>query len=117
MELGLTIRVVPVPHEFAAESESLDSLIRADLLGPELTVRNWRPGDRFWPAHRKTEEKLKRLFSERHISQDQRQSWPVVLCEAKIIWVKGFPVARAFAWSGTGDAVKIELLGTSSSFP
>jgi hypothetical protein len=32
------------------------------------------------------------------------------LCDSQIVWVRGFPVARAFAWSGSGDAVKIELL-------
>ena len=100
-----------MPQEFAKEAGSPDSLLSAELLGAELIVRNWRPGDRFWPVHSKSEEKLKRLFSEQHIPAKQRQSWPVVLCDSKIVWVRGFPVARAFAWSGSGDALKIELLG------
>ena len=107
-EIGLTVRCIPVPQAFAKE-ESPDSLLSAELLGPELTVRNWRPGDRFWPVHSKSEEKLKRLFSEKHIPAGQRPHWPVVLKGEQIVWVRGLPVARAFAWT-KGDAVKIEPL-------
>lgn len=109
-EIGLTVRCIPVPQEFAKE-EPPDSLLSLELLGPELTVRNWHPGDRFWPVHSKSEEKLKRLFSEKHAPAGQRPHWPVVLKGEQIIWVRGLPVARAFAWSGKGDAVKIEMLG------
>ena len=110
-EIGRTLRLVAVAQEFAGEISPTDRLISAELLGPELTVRNWHPGDRYWPAHSKSEEKLKRLFSEQHIPTEQRHSWPLVLCDAQIVWVHGFPVARAFAWAGEGDALEIELLG------
>ena len=108
VEIGLTVRCIPVPQEFAKE-EPPGNLFGPALLGPELTVRNWRPGDRFWPIHSKSEEKLKRLFSEKHIPAGQRPHWPVVLKGEQIVWVRGLPVARAFAWDGEGDAVKIEL--------
>ncbi len=108
-EIGLTVRCILVPQEFAKE-EPPDSLLSPEMLGPELTVRNWRPGDRFWPVHSKSEEKLKRLFSEKHVPAGQRPRWPVVLKGAQIVWVRGLPVARAFAWNGRGNAVKIELL-------
>ena len=78
------------------------------MLGRELVIRNWRPGDRFWPMHTGSEEKLKRLFAEKHIPAEQRPSWPVALSGEQIVWVRGFPVARAFAWSGRGNAVRIE---------
>ena len=108
-EIELTVRCVPVLQAFAKE-EPPDGLLSAALLGPELTVRNWRPGDRFWPMHSKSEEKLKRLFSEKHIPAGQRPLWPVALKGEQIVWVRGLPVARAFAWTGKGDAVKIEML-------
>ena len=80
-------------------------------LGAELTIRNWQPGDRFRPAHTGSEEKLKRLFSEKHIPADQRPLWPVVLSGSQIVWVRGFPVAHDFAWvPGSGDAVRIDVL-------
>jgi tRNA(Ile)-lysidine synthase len=109
-ELGTTLRATAIREQLAHKSAEVDGLLRAELLGQDLVIRNWRPGDRFWPVHSKSEEKLKRLFSEQHIPEEQRQSWPLVLCDAQIVWVQGFPVSRAFAWSGNGDAVKIELL-------
>ncbi len=108
-EIGLTVRCIPMPQEFAKE-EPPASLLSPEMLGSELIVRNWRPGDRLWPVHSKSEEKLKRLFSEKHVPAGQRPRWPVVLKGEQIIWVRGLPVARAFAWSGRGDAMKIELL-------
>jgi tRNA(Ile)-lysidine synthase len=109
-EVGLTVRALAVRQEFAADSSETDNLLAAAMLGPELTVRNWRPGDRFWPLHTGSEAKLKRLFAEKHIPAEQRPSWPVALSGEAIVWVRGFPVARAFVWSGKGDAVKIESL-------
>ena len=101
VELGLTMRSVPVPQAFAIETGSPDALLCAELLGSRLIVRNWRPGDRFHPMHSGSEEKLKRLFSERHIPAEQRSCWPLVVCGSQVVWVRGFPVAQAFAWTGT----------------
>ncbi|MGO9519098.1 MAG: tRNA lysidine(34) synthetase TilS [Candidatus Korobacteraceae bacterium] len=110
-EVGLTLRATIVREKFAKETSEPDNLLSAELLGTELTVRNWRSGDRFWPVHSGSEEKLKRLFAGKHIPAEQRPSWPVALSGEQIVWVRGFPVARAFAWSGKGDAVKVGSLG------
>ena len=74
-----------------------------------LRVRNWQPGDRFWPAGRKHEEKLKRLFQERHIPAEARSEWPVVLSGATIVWVRDFPVAHGFQ-AQNSPAVRIEAM-------
>ncbi len=106
--LNLTVRALLVTPEFARDTPS-DTLLNAALIGPQLTIRNWHPGDRFCPAHSRSEEKLKRLFAEKHIPADQRPTWPVILHDADIVWVQGFPVARAYQWKGQGDAVKIDI--------
>jgi tRNA(Ile)-lysidine synthase len=108
-ELGLTLRASTLAEEFAREAAD-PSLLDAALIGPQLSVRNWRPGDRFWPAHSRSQEKLKRLFAEKRIPAEQRASWPVVLLGTEILWVRGFPVARAYQWKGKGEAVSLELL-------
>lgn len=108
-ELGVTVRALILTDDLAREVTD-SSLLSAALIGPELTVRNWRPGDRFWPAHSRSEEKLKRLFAEKHIPAEQRPSWPVALHGTEIVWVRGFPVAHSYEWKGESDAVKIELL-------
>jgi tRNA(Ile)-lysidine synthase len=71
-----------------------DHLLDAEsLLGP-LRVRNWRPGDRFWPAHTKSPKKIKELLQELHVAQPERRFWPVIVSSNEsgdeIVWVRGF---------------------------
>ena len=109
-EVGLTVQAVIVSEKLAQNVGEPDCFLSADLLGPELTLRNWRPGDRFWPVHTGSEEKLKRLFAERHIPAEQRPSWPVLLRGQQVVWVRGFPVSKVYAWGGSGNAVRIEMI-------
>ena len=109
-EAGITVQATIIPAE-AAALEPPGTLLRASAFGREAFIRNWKPGDRFRPAHSASEAKLKRLFSEKRIPADQRPLWPVVLCAFQIVWVRGFPVAHDFAWvPGGGDALKIDAL-------
>jgi tRNA(Ile)-lysidine synthase len=109
-EVGITVQTTIIPAE-AAALESPGTLLRASAFGRETIVRNWQPGDRFHPAHSRSEEKLKRLFSEKRIPADQRPLWPVVMCGMGIAWVRGFPAAHDYAWvPGSGDALRIEVL-------
>jgi tRNA(Ile)-lysidine synthetase-like protein len=106
----VTVRAIFVPEESAHQAPP-GTLLAASLAGSEMTVRNWRPGDRYLPANSRSEEKLKRLFSERKIPESERTTWPVVVVGEKIVWVRGFPVAQAYAWrTGMGDALQIEEL-------
>jgi len=84
-----------------------DHLYDFSLLAKELTVRNWRAGDRFWPAHTKSPRKVKELLQERHIPQPARKLWPVVLSGDEIVWVRGFPPAANFRARESGEAALI----------
>ena len=87
------------------------SLLDASLLGTPLVLRNWRPGDRLHPLHRGSEEKLKRLFQEKHVPAEQRSLWPILTNRDKVVWAKGFAVAAEFAArEGTSQAVLVEAL-------
>jgi len=78
-------------------------------LGSELRIRNWRAGDRYWPAHTKSPRKVKELLQERHILQPEKSRWPVVEAGNEIVWVPGFaPAAKFLARTGTGPVVVIE---------
>jgi tRNA(Ile)-lysidine synthase len=68
----------------------------AESLPGPLRVRNWRPGDRFWPAHTKSPKKIKELLQERRVAQPERKSWPVVESGAEIVWLRGFPVPAKY---------------------
>ena len=105
LELGGVIEALRVtPQEQVAEYNA-QQLLRADLLPERLIVRNWRPGDRFWPAHTKSPKKVKELLQERHVArhigQQERRLWPVVASLNEIVWMRGFPVpARLLAKAG-----------------
>jgi len=76
----------------AVQGYNPQHLFDPELLAKELTVRNWRPGDRFWPAHSKAPRKIKELLQDRQVTGTERKLWPVVLSGDEIIWLRGFPV-------------------------
>jgi tRNA(Ile)-lysidine synthase len=91
-ELGAAIEALQIAPESGCAEYNPQQLLRAETIGSELKVRNWRPGDRFWPAHTKAPKKIKELLQELHLPQPQRKLWPVVLSGEEIVWVRGFPV-------------------------
>ncbi len=107
-EIGCRLRIVPVPAAFAEEAE-LGTLLRTDLIGSELCVRNWQPGDRYHVAYMGKEHKLKTLFLEWSVPASERPRWPVILKGSEIVWVRDLPVADAYCWRpGDGDALRVE---------
>jgi tRNA(Ile)-lysidine synthase len=74
-----------------AAGYNADQLFDPALLQKELTVRNWRAGDRFWPAHSKSPKKIKELLQERRVTGTVRRLWPVVASGEEIVWARGFP--------------------------
>ncbi len=103
------LRVVPglsTPGPQPAEYNP-QQLLRADFLSRHLTLRNWRPGDRFWPAHTKSPKKIKELLQERHVVQPDRRLWPVAVSGDEIVWMRGFPVPAKFRAKAGEEAVLI----------
>lgn len=96
-EAGSSIEARPIPAG-AEAAYNPDHLLNAESLPGPLRVRNWRPGDRFWPAHTKSPKKIKELLQERHVAQPERKCWPVVVSgdEDEIVWVRGFPLPAHF---------------------
>ena len=82
-------------------------LLSAELLPGQLIVRNWRPGDRFWPARTKAPKKVKELLQEQHVTNPARRLWPVVAAPDDILWVRGFPIPARFLWKTGEPAVLI----------
>lgn len=79
-----------VPRD-AAPGYNPDHTFDPALLQKELTVRNWRAGDRFWPAHSKSPKKIKELLQEQKVTGPERKLWPVVVSGQDIVWVRGLP--------------------------
>jgi tRNA(Ile)-lysidine synthase len=72
---------------------------------PELTIRNWRAGDQFWPAHTSGPKKVKELLQKRHVTGTERVLWPVALSGSEIVWIRGFPVSEKHCASDENDSV------------
>jgi tRNA(Ile)-lysidine synthetase-like protein len=107
-ELGARIEARVVDAGGIPEDE------RGELLDPgripnEVLIRNWRAGDRFWPAHTADAKKVKELLSNRHATGAEKKLWPVAVAEGcGLIWVRGFAVPAAFqAPAGASKAIWI----------
>jgi tRNA(Ile)-lysidine synthase len=90
-ELGTRIQAAVVDPRTVPETEQ-DFLLDPSRLRQALKIRNWRPGDRFWPAHTKEAKKVKDLLNDRHIAGPEKKRWPVIVAGPDLVWVKGFPV-------------------------
>ena len=107
-ELEVVVEALRVTGESRDAEYNPEQLLRADLLPRELMVRNWRAGDRFWPAHTKSRKKVKELLQERHVEQPERRLWPVVSKDkGEIIWMRGFPVPAALRAKAGQEAILI----------
>ncbi len=82
-------RIVENPQS----TSELDLLLSAESIQDPLTIRNWRAGDRFWPAHTKSPRKIKELLTNLHVGHAARSTWPVIACGDELIWVRGFRVS------------------------
>jgi tRNA(Ile)-lysidine synthase len=88
------------------EEYNPDHLLNRALLGKELCVRNWRPGDRFWPDHTKGPRKIKELLPGQIGSE--RRLWPVVVSGNEVVWVRGFPTPAKLRPQGEDEAVVLQ---------
>jgi tRNA(Ile)-lysidine synthase len=106
-EAGIVLEARRVKLENIGAGYNPDCLLDPALLSHELLVRNWRPGDRFWPAHTKGPKKIKEILQERHITGAGRKAWPVVASGDEIIWVRGFPCPAKLRAKEAGEAIWI----------
>ncbi len=104
-EAGIQLEAVLVPTLTGYNPQHcLDS----SVLARPLRVRNWRSGDRFWPAHTKAPKKIKELLQERRVLGVEKKLWPVVTSGDVIVWVRGFAVPAQFGpRESTTDVVMI----------
>jgi len=76
-----------------------------------LTIRNFRPGDRFKPLGMTGTQKLKKFFINQKVPCRERNKCPILLSRQKIIWVAGHRIAESVKVSpSTRSVLKAELL-------
>jgi tRNA(Ile)-lysidine synthase len=64
--------------------------------GP-LELRNWRPGDQYWPFGYTGPEKIKLLFQKHKVPLWERRKWPIIVSGETIVWVRRFGPAAEYA--------------------
>ena len=85
-----------------------EAVLGAAALGPVVTVRAWREGDRMRPAGLGGSKSLQDLFTDRKIPRALRRSLPVVEAGGEIAWVAGVAVGERFrADPEAGGAVSL----------
>ena len=84
------------------------ALVRSDLCGKSLVVRNRRPGDRFRPVGLGGQKKLQDYFVDRKVARARRDSVPLVVDETdRIVWVAGHGIDEAFRVTDPAQPVLI----------
>lgn len=102
-EIGLRFETT-----LASENHS-EPLLNPRFATSGLVVRNWHPGEQFWPAHTKQPKKIKELLQDRHITGPEKKFWPVVASGNEIVWVRGLGVRRDFqAKDNTGVLIRVD---------
>lgn len=80
--------------QFALEFEEW---FDAGAVGDELTVRLWRPGDRFQPIGMQESKKLQDIFVDEKVPPTQRRRTPLfVAANGEICWVFGYRIGEKF---------------------
>ncbi len=85
-----TLEYAPVPAAFRdGDQARCTELMDASLAGTELSVRQWRPGDRFHPLGAPGSRKLQDFFVDSGVPRGRRWSVPIVVADNRIAWVAG----------------------------
>lgn len=69
---------------------SIQQTIDFDIINDGLSVRERRDGDSY--VYGKMTRKLKKIFNDRSIPQEERARIPIICDKSGILWVPGFPV-------------------------
>ncbi|MFZ0479659.1 MAG: tRNA lysidine(34) synthetase TilS [Terriglobales bacterium] len=108
-ELGARFRAEMVDMESVPELER-QALLDPARLGAKVVIRNWRAGDRYWPANTSKEKKVKELLSDRHATGTEKKLWPVGEWQGELVWMRGFAVPKAWQVR-SGRAIWIREIG------
>jgi tRNA(Ile)-lysidine synthase len=89
----LTEGGLPARNPRGMSGESFD----ADLVGDVITLRHWRPGDRFQPIGMAASVKLQDWFINQKIPAERRRELVVAAsAEGAVFWVEGLRISERF---------------------
>lgn len=77
-------------------SSKFEELVDGEQLGPFPRIRQWRPGDRFYPLGGPGSRKLQDFFGDRGVPRRIRSRIPILESEGRIAWVAGHRLDERF---------------------
>jgi tRNA(Ile)-lysidine synthase len=87
------------------------AFLNGDIVRFPLTIRSWRPGDRFRPLGAGGTQKLKKFFSDHKIPGPVRRRCPLLVSGDRIFWVAGHRIdQQARVGLHTGCVLKAEII-------
>jgi tRNA(Ile)-lysidine synthase len=107
---GVELRVEPAARDAAPTGDRTTELIDAAALDGGLTVRQWRPGDRFHPLGAPGSRKLQDFFVDAGVPRADRATVPVVVSGPRIVWLAGHRLDGRFkVTEATRDRLRLSL--------
>jgi len=92
------------------EPKDLTAYFDYEKTGKRLTVRQTKPGDRFYPLGLGGEKKLRRFMIDEKIPRSWRDNIPIVCSGKSIIWLVGYRIdERVKVTKDTKSILKIEF--------
>jgi tRNA(Ile)-lysidine synthase len=90
-EAGLMIQARAISLPFPSLPDNLtEAVFDVASLTANLTLRNFRHGDRFQPLGMAGHKKVKELFIEKKVALSVRASLPLLVLGSEVIWIPGY---------------------------
>jgi tRNA(Ile)-lysidine synthase len=92
-------------HEWRCESVPVDdtfnfsgteAVVDPALSGPELIVRQWKPGDKMQPYGFTGTKKVSDILTEMKLPSYLKENYPVVTSNDEIVWIPGYRIADKY---------------------
>jgi tRNA(Ile)-lysidine synthase len=100
----------PAPHHPGPSESPVCNYFDMDTLTFPMTIRNFRPGDRFTPLGMSGTQKVKKYFINNKVPRAERARCPILRCQGKIIWVVGHRMADfARVRASSRNILKVEF--------
>lgn len=114
METGDSIALTAIEPDAAVDpsgSGPLTAFLDGAAVEFPVTVRNFRPGDRFSPFGVGGTQKVKKFFIDAKVPCDQRRRCPLLLSRGRILWVAGHRIDHRVRLNRrTRQVLKAELI-------
>ncbi len=106
-EIGRSLSVEEIKNRrgLRLRGSAWTAFLDAEKLRFPLTLRTFKPGDRFIPFGMRGHKKLKDFFVDLKVPMEQRHSTPILCCDDTPVWVCGFRIDDRF--KVTSDAKRV----------